>query len=99
MGKKRNYHPLVVDDFSSGVKYYSEFSISLSSRFREAFRIKLRSVSEFSESYGIYQDNLRVAKLDRFPYLIAFTETESTVSIIGLFHSASDPESWLSRLE
>jgi len=40
---------------------------------------------------------LRKRKLDRFPYLVVYKVTSTSVSVVSVFHGSRDPEVWKKR--
>ncbi len=98
MARVRRYHPLVADDLSAATGYYDEISADLGNRFRASVRVRLRDVSDRPESFGRLQNEMRVAALDRFPYVMIFEKRDNHVAILGVFHAASDQKGWFDRL-
>jgi len=97
MAEARRFHPLVAEDLTRAVRYYDDVSIELGNRFRDSVRDRLRSISEFPESYGCIHGLIRAAMTRRFPYVILFELRGDTVLILGVFHAASDQTGWFDR--
>lgn len=97
MARPRRYHPLVARDLADAVVHYDKVSAALGNRFRLAVRDRIATITDRPDSYGRIRERYRAAMLDRFPYVIVFEREEETVSILGIFHAASDRESWFER--
>ena len=97
MASERRYHPLVADDLSSAASYYDGISIELGNRFRSAVRIRFETISSRPESFGCINGVYRAAVVERFPYVIMFESIDDLVSILGVFHAASDRVGWFDR--
>jgi hypothetical protein len=97
MARTRHYHPLVADDLAAAVAHYDGISVDLGNRFRVSVRNRIDTVSERPESFGRIHEQLRAAMVDRFPYVILFEYEKDTVSILGIFHAASDRGPWFER--
>ena len=49
------------------------------------------------ELFGMVDPPLRAARVNRFPFLIVFEHTETATEVVGVFHTASDPNKWRKR--
>lgn len=92
------FHPLLVDDLKSATDWYDRLSTLLGDRFRASIDQSFDSVASYAESFAIVFDEVRAARVKRFPYLLLFEIHPSAVHVIGLFHTASDPRKWKARL-
>lgn len=97
MVSKRRYHPLVADDLKAAAAYYDEISVELGNRFRRAVRNCFKNISLRPETFGHIKDAHRAAIVERFPYVITFESKGDEVSILGVFHAASDQVGWFDR--
>ena len=97
MARPRRYHPLVAQDLADAVAYYDGVSDDLGNRFRESVRDRIATITDRPDSFGRIWDHYRAALLDRFPYVIVYEQEKETVSILGIYHAASDRETWFER--
>ena len=97
MTRTRRYHPLVASDLADAVAHYDEISSELGNRFRASVRDRIAMITDRPDSFGRVREQYRAALLDRFPYVILFEHEKGTVSILGIFHAASDREGWFKR--
>jgi len=98
MGNRtRRYHPLVASDLAGAVAYYENISADLADRFRSAVQDRLAAITNRPDSYGRIHQQLRAAMIHRFPYVVLFEHQSDSVTILGVFHAASDREGWFQR--
>lgn len=97
MARTRRYHPLVAKDLADAVKYYDGVSVDLGNRFRESVRDRIGTITDRPDAFSRIRGEYRAAMLDRFPYVIVYEQEKETVSILGIYHAASDHESWFER--
>ena len=94
MARTRRYHRRVADGLAAAVAQYDHISVDRGNRFRASVRNRLDTISERPESFGWIHEQLRAAMVDRFPYVILLEHEKETVSILGIFHAASDRGAW-----
>lgn len=99
MAKPLRFHPDVAKDLESAANWYDAISTELGNRFRATVDAGFDAVESRAESFGFVDRPLRAARINRFPYLILFELTENTIEVLGVFHSASNPEKWRKRKE
>ena len=97
MARTRRYHPLVAQDLADAVSHYDGVSVDLGNRFRESVRDRIGTITDRPDSFACIRDQYRAAMLDRFPYVIVYEHEKETVSILGIYHAASDRQSWFER--
>ena len=91
------FHPLVVDDLEAAANWYDDISLELGNRFRASVDSRFDAVELRPESFGLVDPPLRAARVNRFPYLIIFEHSLSSTNVLGVFHTASDPNKWRKR--
>lgn len=97
MARACRFHPDAAHDIADATGYYDDLSVDLGNRFRDSIRQRFKSITEFPESYGQIRDGIRAAIIGRFPYVILFEHHDDAVTILGVFHAASDTEGWFER--
>lgn len=97
MANARRYHSEVANDLVAATTYYDDISEKLGNRFRLSIRDRIEQIAERPESFGRIHEQLRAAKIDRFPYVVVFEYDNSIVSILGIFHASSDRGGWFER--
>lgn len=97
MADPLRFHPRVAGDLEAAAKWYDDISPDLGNRFRAAVDSRLDAVELRPESFGMVDPPLRVSRVERFPYLIIFEHSGLATEVLGVFHTASDPNKWRAR--
>jgi hypothetical protein len=97
MGNRRRYHPLVAGDLTDATRHYDNISKELGNRFRHSVRDRIDAITERPDSFGRIHEMCRTAMLNHFPYVILFECEKQVITILGIFHAASDPAGWFER--
>src|SRR5690349_14020014 len=84
----------VLHDFSEAFTYYHLISNSLSEKFEVAFATALNKLSAKPRNYYNLGHNLRRIKLGKFPHMLVYTVIKEKVTVVALFHQASNPSQW-----
>lgn len=97
MANRLRFHPQVVDDLSSATSYYDKISARVGQRFRDAIRDRLQDIAKRPGSFACIQQQQRIALVRGFPYVVLFEWSSDVVTVIGVFHAASDQSGWFTR--
>jgi hypothetical protein len=97
MVRSRRYHPLVAEHPASAAERYDSICTDLGNRFRVSVRDRIHAITERPDSLGQIHQQYRAAMLNQFPYVILFEQKNQVVTILVIFHAASDPEGWFDR--
>jgi hypothetical protein len=97
MADPLRFHPLVASDLRDAIGWYDGISVGLGNRFRMLVDSRFDDIAERPESFPHAFDDVRFARVQRFPYLILFRETQDVIHVLGVFHGASDPGKWRQR--
>ena len=97
MADRLRFHPHMVSDLRDAVSWYDEISVDLGNRFRMAVRTCFAEIAEKPNRFGRTSEGIRFARVKRFPYVVLFEEAREAVSVLGVFHAASDPKRWKRR--
>lgn len=81
----------VLDDFAEVLEYYSSISEMLGENFHFTFLNALHKISLNPQHYFNISKKLRRITLKRFPYMIVYEVTESSVIVRALFHHSANP--------
>ncbi|MCC7337489.1 MAG: hypothetical protein IT422_20550 [Pirellulaceae bacterium] len=92
------FDPDFANDVIDATLYYDAISAALGNRFRDALRDTLREVRQRPLSFGFTRQPSRGAMLPKFPYVVIFRVTETSLIYGGCFHSSSDPARWRERM-
>jgi hypothetical protein len=97
MAKPIRFNSHVVSDLQKGIDWYDSISLRLGNRFRSEVRAQFREIADQPARFGLAFDDVRFARLSRFPYLILFHEANHVIMVLGVLHAASDPRKWRQR--
>jgi len=99
MPKRLRYHPQVADDISAAIDWYEGRSLGLGERFRSAVDARFDDIVAAPEMFprAFDDSDFRFARVPKFPYLVLFRVWSETVTVLGVFHAASDPAKWRRR--
>lgn len=92
MADPMRFHPLVAEDIRFASKWYDEISVDLGNRFRRAVDNRLDTVELRPESFGRVEKELRAVRVEGFPYLVVYRYEMRCTEVLGVFHSAADPQ-------
>lgn len=100
MRAKIIYAVFVKDDIKEAVKWYNIAQKGLGDRFKKHVKDKIDYVALHPESIQLRYENVQIAVLKKFPYIIHFQyfKQENTIQILGVFHTSRSTENWLKRL-
>lgn len=90
------FHPLVVQDIQKAHDWYEEQAIGLGERFYVDVDARFDDIQQQPDRFGRAFEGMdfRFAKLQKFPYLILFRTRKKMIEIVGVFHTASNPDKW-----
>ena len=80
-----------------GIDWYDSISLALGNRVRASVRARFREIEADPLRFGFAFDEVRFARVQRFPYLVLFRESDPFVVVLGVLHAASDPRRWRRR--
>ena len=98
MADRLRFHRNVASDLREAMRWYDEISPHLGQRFRDLANERFDAIADNPEWFPFAFDDVRFARLKRFPYLMLFRERGDHVQVLGVFHSASDPRKWRHRV-
>jgi hypothetical protein len=81
-------------DFTEAFNYYNNISITLGLNFYNKFEQAIHKLSLSPYNYYNLTKKLRRIRLGKFPYMIVYKISGSTVIAAGLFHQSSKPSKW-----
>jgi plasmid stabilization system protein ParE len=97
MANRLRFHPAVSSDLGDAIDYYDEVSPLVGGRFRKMVDTRFDLIESQPELFPLAFADVRFATVRQFPYLILFRQRKETVTILGVFHGASNPERWRGR--
>lgn len=97
MSNLLRFHTLVPSDLRAAIGWYGRISANLANQFRAAVDSRFDEIEIQPERFAVAFDDIRLARVKRFPYLILFRIRREFIQILGIFHAASDPQKWRKR--
>jgi plasmid stabilization system protein ParE len=90
-------HPAALEEAGAAADRYMEHSRRAAERFLAELGRAIERVSEHPEQFPAFVFETRRMVLPKFPYVIVFRETASTVDIIAVAHGRRRPGYWRDR--
>lgn len=97
MADRLRFHPQVASDLRAATQWYGRIARELANRFRMLVNDRFDAVAARPQAFGLAFDNVRFARVQRFPYLVLFREAGDWLQVLGVFHTASDQAKWRRR--
>jgi hypothetical protein len=99
MGFKLVYAAEVFDDLQENIDWYNQKQHGLGSRFFKAVKEQISRIKKTPYNIAIRYDDVRCAKVKRFPYLVHFKIFEglNIIKVIAVFSTHRDPAIWEER--
>lgn len=90
--------PQAEKDFDLAYNWYESQDTGLGKEFARCVDVKIHSLIKSSQHYPIIYNNIvRRALINRFPFSIYFTEQESVITIVAILHHRRNPQLWMTR--
>ncbi|MFW6169458.1 MAG: type II toxin-antitoxin system RelE/ParE family toxin [Planctomycetota bacterium] len=94
MANKLRFSPTVPEELRGAIDSYEVVSVQLGNRIRRAFHELFQMIKENPELYAIVYDNIRIARVRPFPFLVHYRVTQTGPDVLSIFPSAGDPNEW-----
>jgi hypothetical protein len=86
-------------DIEYALHYYAFLPVeNLETRFWQQLKDGMDYITKHPKTLAVKYREIRIYNLPNFPYQIHYLLHEKTVSVVGVFHGSSDPNSWEERL-
>lgn len=94
------YAIFVKKDILKSVKWYNQSQKGLDQRFIKEVKNTINYIAQNPEKVQLRYQKVQIAVVKKFPYTIhfKFIKEENTVWILGVFHTALNPDKWIERL-
>jgi hypothetical protein len=97
MNSQLRFHRLVADDVRKAVRWYTDISDELGESFRDLLDAAFDDIERRPSNFSFAFDDVRFAKMKRFPYLVLFVLLDDEPFVLGVFHGSSNPDKWRRR--
>jgi plasmid stabilization system protein ParE len=84
-------------DVAEAFRWYEARSVGLGHEFLRALAVALAAVQREPARYPVVVDDIRKARVARFPYLVYYVALPTYVSVIAVMHGRRHPRRWQSR--
>ena len=84
-------------EFEAALEWYEQQHAGLGVRFVSEVVAAAQRAAESPLLHATVHNNLRFARVKRFPYSVIFREESSRIVVIAVFHTSRDPETWQHR--
>jgi len=101
MGFKLVYAAEVFDDLQKDIDWYNQKQQGLGSRFFKAVKKQISRIKKTPYSIAIRYDDVRCAKLKRFPFLVHYKifQDLNIIKIIAVLSTHRNPIIWEERTD
>jgi plasmid stabilization system protein ParE len=94
--------PLIVNpeaeaDLADARAWYEGQRAGLGDVFLDRVDEVFKLVQRMPELYGKVFQDLRVARVRRFPYLVVYRIDDDQVTVVAIYHASRDPRGWQRR--
>ena len=94
MANRLRFSPALPGELAFALDTYEGISIDLGNRLRNAFERLFQLVDEHPQLYAVVYDNIRIARVRPFPFLVHYRLTELGPEVVAIFPSAGNPDDW-----
>lgn len=99
VSRRVRYHDLFDCDIREAAAWYDERSPSLGDDFVTKTRQCVDRILEKPERFGRLPSGNHYAQIKRFPYIVLFDFNDDELLMLGVTHTARDPEKWRKRID
>jgi toxin ParE1/3/4 len=98
VNRRLDFHPLAYRDLDQSFAWYEAQRVRLGSKFlEEVDRVLARILADPSQ-FGFAELNIREASLNRFPFVVYFSEIDEAILVSAVHHTSRNPSHWRRRL-
>ncbi len=96
---KLSYHPEAENELIDAFRYYEERSGRLGERFLSEFDEAITKISTAPERWAVFEDDLRIYSMRRFPFAIYYLTEDDKLLILVVKHHSRRQVYWRDRLK
>lgn len=97
MQENHSFHPDFPDDLGEALDYFDGYSTGTANRFRDAVRVRIRLIVDNPELFSIVYDDVRIARLPKYPYSIHYRVVNGAPNFLSVNHTSKDRKNWPKR--
>lgn len=91
--------PKAEADLLQARDWYEQESLELAEAFADSFEEMIARIEAMPELYVVVLENIRRAKLRRFPYLVYYRVFPQLIEVLGVLHGSRDSPAWKERID
>ncbi|HBL10413.1 MAG TPA: recombinase [Cyanobacteria bacterium UBA11162] len=91
--------PEAEQDVAQAYIWYEEQELGLGEEFFRCVDACIQLIRRNPDLYQVAHENYRRAVVRRFPYVVFYEHSDTTVIVYAVFHCSQDPKKWRSRLQ
>jgi toxin ParE1/3/4 len=84
-------------DIAEAFRWYEERGVGLGHEFLRAVRVAFGAIQQAPLQFPVALEDVRKARLRRFPYVIYFVVLQDRISVIAVIHGRRHSQRWQSR--
>ena len=92
-------HPAALEETEAAIAWYEQRSGKAAEMLLDELDQAIKRASENPGQFPLHEYGTRRIVLRRFPYLVIFRETDTSVEIIAVAHGRRRPGYWQDRVE
>lgn len=89
--------PQAKADIKHAFHWYSQHNNDLGNRFLKEFKKKSNQIRSNPLAFSLRYENVRMAKIDSFPFMIHYVVETNEIIISAIFHTSQSPDKWGNR--
>ena len=97
MNRRLTIQPEAADEANDAFNWYEDRQPGLGHEFYRELTRCLEFILEHPQMAQVAHRDLRKRRLDRFPYLVVYRDSESEVAVVSIFHGSRNPAAWKRR--
>ncbi|HBN75111.1 MAG TPA: hypothetical protein DD473_04695 [Planctomycetaceae bacterium] len=90
MEYSRVFHREFERDISSTMEWYESHQYGLSAKFLANVRAAVELICQDPTRFTVTRQELRYLSVKKFPYIIIYRVSDSTIYFLGVFHTSRD---------
>jgi plasmid stabilization system protein ParE len=91
-------HPEALEEAEAATDWYAERSRRAAEEFLNELRRAIQQISEYPEQFPALEFGTRRIVLRKFPYILVYRETATSVEIVAIAHGRRRPGYWRNRV-
>jgi plasmid stabilization system protein ParE len=85
-------------DIEAARDWYEQQKPGLGTTFVAAIDSCFRRIQAMPGIYAVVARGVRLARIQRFPYVVLYRLTDDTIEVLAVMHTSRDPQTWQSRI-